>query len=365
MRKCYISLFLIFSSLLLGQEEIIRNFSIVKEADEIQSVLDELGRKGGGIVFLPAGTYRIEKTLKIPSNIILRGAGSATILKPSISIGEREYPNNRVIQNADEAKGNREIIIENLTIDGEFLGEYHKTGIYGISLNNCDNCFIRNVIVRKCSGEGILVAYGKGNIVVENCIVEENNHGINIHHIHGAVLVKDNICKRNGINKPQYGGIGIFVEGVENVSITGNICQDNAWAGIVWMGGADEVRGIKYPANDCLIANNICINNGSQGGIFLNGTYSETRRFLVQGNICKENESHGIWGFKVRDGVIGNNMSVNNKGYGILLKESDDVLLCNNIVLENKQGNIQVEGKGNRVVNNLYNEKIEKEVETK
>lgn len=325
----------------------------ISGALEIQRALDELGKKGGGIVFLPAGTYRLERTLKIPSNVTLRGAGAGTILKPTLAIGERGYPDNRVIQNADEARGNSGIVIENLVVDGEFLGEYHKTGIYGISLNNCDNCIIRNVMVRRCSGEGILVAYGKGNTIVENCVVEENNNGINIHHIQGAVLVRNNITKRNGTHKPQYGGIGIFVEGVENVSIVGNVCQDNAWAGIVWMGGADEVRGIKYPAQDCLIANNICLRNGSQGGIFINGTYADTRRFLVNGNICKDNEGNGIWGFRVREGLIINNMSLNNKGYGIHLPESEGVLVANNLLRENKKGNIEVDREKNIVVNNI------------
>jgi parallel beta-helix repeat protein len=343
----------LFLTTFLHSESVTMGVEVVKEAGKIQEALDRLGKEGGGILFLPAGTYSIEKTLKIPSNVILRGAGAGTILKPTITIGERQYPDNRVISNADVEGGNKGIIIEDLVIDGELLGEYHKTGIYGISLNNCDNCIIRNVIVRRCSGEGILVSYGKGNTIVENCIVEENNHGINIHHIEGAVLLRNNICKRNGFHKPEYGGIGIFVEGVENISIIGNVCQDNAWAGIVWMGGVDEARGIKYPSKDCLIANNICIGNGSQGGIFLNGTYSDTRRFLVNANICKENKGNGIWGFKVREGVISSNLSLNNKGWGISLVESEGITIANNLALGNDKGGIEANKEKNIVVNNL------------
>ncbi|MGB9608063.1 MAG: right-handed parallel beta-helix repeat-containing protein [bacterium] len=322
-------------------ESEVKNMLVVNEASKLQPALDKLGKEGGGILFLQAGTYVIEKTLKIPSNVTFRGAGAGTVIKPTSAIGEREYPNNRVIQNADEAGGNEGIIIEDLVVDGELLGEYHKTGIYGISLNNCDKCIIRNVIVRRCSGEGILVAYGKGNVIVEDCIVEENNHGINIHHMQGAVLLRGNICRRNGVHKPKYGGIGIFVEGVENVSIVGNVCQENAWAGIVWMGGADEARGIKYPSKDCLIANNICNGNGSQGGIFINGTYSETKRFLISANICKGNEGNGIWCFRAKEGIIVNNLSLNNKGWGVSLVESEEIILSNNIAKDNEKGNIE------------------------
>jgi len=94
---------------------------VVKEAKKIQEALDRLGKEGGGILFLPPGTYRIEKTLKIPSNVILRGAGAGTILKPTIAIGERQYPDNRVISNADVEGGNKGIIIEDLVVDGELL----------------------------------------------------------------------------------------------------------------------------------------------------------------------------------------------------------------------------------------------------
>jgi len=290
------------------------NDSIIVATDfpSIQTALDEAGRRGGGVVFIPAGTYEITRTLKIPSHVTMMGAGSATVLKATMQIGRNPFPNNRVVRNADPHRGNVGIVIKDLTVDGGLLGEYHKTGIYGISLENCDNSRIEGVIVRRCSGEGILVAYGRGNNVVERCIVEENNHGINVHHCSGEVLVRANICRRNGVHKPKYGGIGIFVEGVHHIAIEGNICSQNAWAGIVWMGGADEVRGIKYPNADGIIRGNICIGNGDQGGIFINGTYALTMRFLVVGNLCKRNLRDGIWAFRATDGIIANNICVNN-----------------------------------------------------
>ncbi|MCS7264124.1 MAG: hypothetical protein NZ805_04755 [Armatimonadetes bacterium] len=140
--------------------------------------------------------------------------------------------------------------------------------------------------MRRCNGEGILVAYGRGNAVIERCIVEENNHGINVHHISGEFSVRDNICKRNGVHKPHYSGIGIFVEAVHHISIIANVCIDNAWADIVWR-GADEAKGIQYPSGDCVTANNLCLRNGSQGGIFINGTYSQTERFFGFGQFVQ------------------------------------------------------------------------------
>ena len=111
------------------------------------------------------------------------------------------------------------------------------------------------------------------------------------------------------------------------MTIEGNLCAENAWAGIVWMGGADEARGIKYPARDVVISGNLCIRNGSQGGIFINGTYALTERFLVVGNLCKENGRDGIWALKARDGVIAANLCVSNNWPGGLPGREEGQLL--------------------------------------
>lgn len=108
------------------------------------------------------------------------------------------------------------------------------------------------------------------------------------------------------------------------------------------MGGADEARGVPYPSSDCLIANNLCLRNGIQGGIFLNATYSQTGRFLVLGNVCKENGRDGIWAFRAKDGVIANNLCVSNNkpaGKGDSLEEWQStaprirLVACENVVV--------------------------------
>lgn len=281
---------------------------VAHSAQAIQRALDAAGANGGGVVYLPAGTYMVERTIKVPSNVTLAGAGPATILVASETIGHNSYPDNRVIRNADEATGNSGVVVRDLTIDGALRGRYHQTGIYGICLSNCDNSRIEGVTVRRCSGEGILVSYGSGNIVIQRCIAELNNHGINVHHLTGEVLIRDCISRRNGTQEPEHGGIGIFIEAVRNVSICANVCLENAWAGIVWMGG----ERAEWGASDCVISNNICRANGHQGGIFVNGTYSETTRFLVTGNLCMLNGRDGIWALGASDGVISGNLCTSN-----------------------------------------------------
>lgn len=52
------------------------NFGSKDATPVIQAALDDAGNAGGGVVYLPAGYYRIEGHLTIPAGVELRGAGS-------------------------------------------------------------------------------------------------------------------------------------------------------------------------------------------------------------------------------------------------------------------------------------------------
>ena len=275
----------------------------------VQAALDSLGKTGGRVVLGP-GRYVLSETLRVPSNCILEGAGAATILEATAEIGLRAAPWNRVVSNADPDGSNENIVIRDLTVDGGGHGQYGTTGIYGLNLSNCRDCTVERVWVRNCTGEGILVNYGGGKVIVRGCIVSNCNHGINVHH-RGAghepteTLLDGNIVRNNRC-------IGIFGEAASNTVISNNLVSDNAWAGIVWMGGADEAQGILYPARGVSIMGNMVLRNGHQGGIFVNGTYSETTDFVVVGNTCRDNGRDGIWVFRARDGTITGNLCADN-----------------------------------------------------
>ena len=64
-----------------------KNITVLKGVDaeagsdcsaRLQSALDEMG-KTGGIVYLPAGFYLLEKPVSVPANVELRGAGNAPV----------------------------------------------------------------------------------------------------------------------------------------------------------------------------------------------------------------------------------------------------------------------------------------------
>ena len=47
----------------------------------IQGAIDAAARQGGGVVTLPAGTFLVSSHLVLRSNVTLRGAGPATVIK--------------------------------------------------------------------------------------------------------------------------------------------------------------------------------------------------------------------------------------------------------------------------------------------
>lgn len=321
----------------------------------VQEALDSLGPQGGRVTLGP-GRYLLARALKVPSNCILEGAGAATVLEARPEIGTHGAKWNRIITNADPDGGNANIVIRDLVVDGGHHGEYGKTGIYGVNLSNCRDCTLENIHVRNCSGEGILVNYGGGKVIVRGCVVTACNHGINVHH-RGAggdpteTLLEGNIVRNNRC-------LGIFCEAASNTVIVANLVSDNGWGGIVWMGGADEARGIKYPAHGVTIANNCVLRNGTQGGIFVNGTYSDTGDFTIVGNICRDNGRDGIWAFNAHDGTIAANLCVNNNhpaegdaladwqqtASGIRLRDCRGITVTGNVCHDTRQPKWQAYG---------------------
>src|SRR5213596_2066607 len=54
---------------------------VANDAGAIQLALDAAAVAGGGIVYLPCGTYLLQATLLIGDNVTLQGAGFCSVLK--------------------------------------------------------------------------------------------------------------------------------------------------------------------------------------------------------------------------------------------------------------------------------------------
>ena len=53
---------------------------VAEDSGPVQAALDEAGRAGGGVVWLPSGQYRFSRPLRIPRRVLVRGAGRDSTL---------------------------------------------------------------------------------------------------------------------------------------------------------------------------------------------------------------------------------------------------------------------------------------------
>ncbi|MDP2990728.1 MAG: glycosyl hydrolase family 28-related protein [Kiritimatiellota bacterium] len=53
----------------------VKGDSFTDDLPALQALVDKVGQAGGGIIYLPPGSYRLNETLQLRANVILRGAG--------------------------------------------------------------------------------------------------------------------------------------------------------------------------------------------------------------------------------------------------------------------------------------------------
>ncbi len=140
----------------------------------IQSALNDASANGGGIVFLPAGHYRINGSLLIPSNVELRGAtdlstvphGSGAILEAYGFKGNAKgTPLIRISENA----GVRGIIVnypeQTYQLDGN--GEFHPVDYPATMQGMGSNIYVINTGIRAATYGLDLDTYRCDNHYVE------------------------------------------------------------------------------------------------------------------------------------------------------------------------------------------------------
>lgn len=86
----------------------------------IQEALDAAAAAGGGVVFVPAGTYIVKGALEVESYVTIRGAGPrATILKLGTGVNTSVLVTKRYAAGG-ETGGTEETSVENIGFDGNF-----------------------------------------------------------------------------------------------------------------------------------------------------------------------------------------------------------------------------------------------------
>ncbi len=172
---------------------------------ELQDALDQVKAAGGGALYLPAGTYRVNSPVTVPAGVELRGASSVatrdqngcskgTLVATSWGLGADEGETALITLEAGAGvNGMRFVYAENGPAYAEttpFVIRGAGAGVYcvnsaiaaaggGIDFRGCDGHFIKKVTF--CCYDHGIVAGGKGG-VIEGCLQNATTmmrHGMN------------------------------------------------------------------------------------------------------------------------------------------------------------------------------------------
>jgi len=220
--------------------------NIADDVTAIQSAVNVVEANGGGTVYIPAGTYRIETTITIDSDKVqVLGAGKSSIIHAVGGI-DAFY-----VQGSGAGDLLEDIEISNLKIKGEYAAE--------------------------SSGRGIRADY-VSRLNVNNCFVEDCAEGIQI----GLSSVAQHCSIVGNITKDCYIGIRLDDNSQYN-EVTKNIVLNSIYDGIYLCGAADvrynvvqgnivvgNDRGITMATNsnhNSIIGNYVRVETGTQAAI--------------------------------------------------------------------------------------------------
>ncbi len=237
----------------------------------IQKALSAVGANGGGNVSLSAGDWTVQGTgkasdgcLKISSNTLLEGAGSATVLK--LADGSTAVTGMlRTASGKLNADGTYTIVdnvtVKNLVLDGNAA---HTSGdVDGFycgpkpgTAQADTNIALDGVESRNCSRYGFDPHERTVGLTFKNCIAHHNGvDGFTIDFCSNVVF-ENNAAYANGRH-----GFNL-VTGTSNVTMTGNNAYDNGGSGISLQTGNNEIRAW---TDSITISGGTLANNGRNG----------------------------------------------------------------------------------------------------
>lgn len=328
---------------------------VTNDTAAINAAIVAANAAGGGIVYLPVGTYMVTTIVPL-SNVSIRGAGPLTVLKQIAAT------NAAVINNAGGSKTNVEIA--DLTVDGNKANQTLVASL-GIVFVIFTKSAIRRVVVQNTYGNGIQLFQGS-DLVVEGNSLLSIGQGTSTDQTRVAILAQtadrvrvvgntlntcgdagillNNGCTNsevalNTVQGTNYMGIGLGTGNTNNISITGNVVKNCTLSHGIDVGDAVRVSvvgntidgalgGISCDASllsprlalDNVFANNKISNTTGAFGICVYGPQTNTGHGVtVTGNVFSNIAQHAIAISAIREATIVGNVCRNfasvNAGY--------------------------------------------------
>jgi parallel beta-helix repeat protein len=310
------------------------------DAAEIQAAIDACNTAGGGIVFLPEGTYRITVALQMKSSVILMGAGYGSVIKLGNTVLDHVIENSGAITNWEmchfRIDGNKSNNAPGAAFLGAFgvafnnvgAGEAHHLWIHdtvnGAFYIDGGNVTVRDNIITnigRINADGVIV--GRSGIVFDpsTATVKSGNRAINNYlsevYEHGIKFYPDSsdgLCDGNTIinaaSADDNSAFPIYCQGADRTRIIGNHVYDSD-------GGHFEVAiyvgDASYPNEGGVVVGNT-INGARSHGILIHTATA----YVVAGNNIDGCGAQGIYLLNSTECAVGDNVVRNCVGTGLL-----------------------------------------------
>lgn len=196
-----------------------------------------------------------------------------------------------------------DVLIENLTLDGNKENNAHLNGNYAgcVFLQDCNRYTLRGVEARNYNGDGISFQICH-DVVIENCHSHDHTH-LGLHPGSGSqrpILrgnklernnlglywcwgVKHGLAENNTIDGNRSYGISIGHNDTDNI-MRNNVISNSGKVGILFR---DDTRGKDFWANRNLVENNRILNSGDETGVAID-IRGNTKEVVIADNEIRE-----------------------------------------------------------------------------
>ena len=256
---------------------------------EINSAIDYLAALGGGTVLLTRGTFYIDGSIDMKSNVTLAGQGIGTII-------EKNCNDHGIDISGGSGTELTSVRLANFKIQAN-AADTNVTK-YLIYNEYSDGFIFDSIYMYNCYDNDIRITASEDG-TIKNCTIDI----VRAPNQYGAWIESNDTVIRSCIFKNCNGGGG---GGIYVIGSRCTIDQNRAY---------NNYDGILLQAADCMVASNLCRDN-SNDGINLGASF----RNSVRGNQCYNNTVDGICiQDNSDDNVLGTNVCYNNGGRGIYI----------------------------------------------
>ncbi len=293
-------------------------------SEAIQIALDAIMARGGGIVKLNPGTYKIMAPVRVPANTSLIGSGKETILqkcdgfRTNFVIDADWGMQRAVVKDASGFKIGMGIqLYDDEHNEGWDVTTAVITDIEGnvIYFNNRTvNDYIASLNGVVSNGCSIIEAVDAENVTISNLVVEGNkntNDYINGCRGGGVYIHKSKNCRVENVHMNAFNGDSFSWQITENITVKG--CEASNGNGLGFHPGTGSDRSI--------VEN--CISHHNKGdGIFL---CWRVQHGVFRNNVVYANQDNGISiGHKDTDNVFENNHVYENAHQGVYFRDETE-----------------------------------------